>query len=84
MGIVNNFAEKSVFLPAKENELVLTVDQKQYPARRGSLIVLSGGMDSVTLMHEYKASIALAVTFDYGSHHHAREIECARRQCELH
>lgn len=83
MGIVNNFAEKSVFLPAKENELVLTVDQKQYPARRGSLIVLSGGMDSVTLMHEYKASIALAVTFDYGSNHNAREIECARRQCEL-
>ncbi|MDE6439317.1 MAG: 7-cyano-7-deazaguanine synthase, partial [Muribaculaceae bacterium] len=83
MGIVNELGEKSVFLPAKEEELVFTVDEKQYPARRSSLIVLSGGMDSVTLMHEYKARIALAVTFDYGSNHNAREIECARWQCEL-
>lgn len=40
-------------------------------------------MDSVTLMHDYKERIALAVTFDYGSNHNAREIECARRQCGL-
>lgn len=40
-------------------------------------------MDSVTLMHEYKERIALAVTFDYGSNHNAREIECACRQCEI-
>ena len=44
--------------------------------------MLSGGMDSVTLMHEYKARIALAVTFDYGSNHNAREIACARYNCE--
>lgn len=25
----------------------------------------------------------MAVSFDYGSNHNAREIECARRQCEL-
>lgn len=48
---------------------------------KDSIIVVSGGMDSVTLMHEYKERIALAVTFDYGSNHNAREIECARRQC---
>ena len=47
-----------------------------------SVIVLSGGMDSVTLLHDYRPRIALAVTFDYGSNHNAREIECARRQCE--
>lgn len=47
------------------------------------IIVLSGGMDSVTLLHEYKERIALAVTFDYGSNHNAREIECARRQCAM-
>lgn len=47
------------------------------------IIVVSGGMDSVTLMHEYKERIALAVTFDYGSNHNAREIECARKNCEL-
>lgn len=47
------------------------------------VIVVSGGMDSVTLMHEYNHRIALAVTFDYGSNHNAREIECARKQCAL-
>lgn len=47
------------------------------------MIVLSGGMDSVTLLHQEKERIALAVSFDYGSNHNAREIECARKQCEL-
>ena len=47
------------------------------------VIVLSGGMDSVTLLHEYKDRIAVAVTFDYGSNHNGREIECARRQCAV-
>lgn len=32
-------------------------------------------------MVEYKDRIALAVTFDYGSNHNAREIECAKWQC---
>lgn len=50
---------------------------------KDSIIVLSGGMDSVTLMHEYKEQIALAVTFDYGSNHNKREIECAAYQCSL-
>lgn len=39
-------------------------------------------MDSTTLLHEYEARIALAVTFDYGSNHNKREIECARINCE--
>jgi len=46
------------------------------------LIVMSGGMDSVTLLHEYKERIALALTFDYHSRHAAHEIACARWQCE--
>ncbi len=49
---------------------------------KDSVIILSGGMDSTTLLHYQKASIALAVSFDYGSNHNAREIECARKQCE--
>lgn len=49
--------------------------------KKDSIVVLSGGMDSVTLMHDQKDRIALAVTFDYGSNHNAREIECARWQC---
>lgn len=44
-------------------------------------MVLSGGMDSTTMLYEYAAEIALAVTFDYGSNHNAREIECARYNC---
>ena len=50
---------------------------------RDSLIVLSGGMDSTTMLHEYAGRIALAVTFNYGSNHNAREIECARYNCRL-
>ena len=50
---------------------------------KDSLIVLSGGMDSTTLLWDRKDSIALALTFDYGSRHNAREIECARRNCEI-
>lgn len=50
---------------------------------KDSILVLSGGMDSTTLLHERKEQIALAVTFDYGSKHNAREIECARKNCEM-
>lgn len=48
---------------------------------KDSIIVLSGGMDSVTLLHEYRNRIALAVSFHYGSNHNDREIDCAARQC---
>ncbi len=44
-------------------------------------MVLSGGMDSVTMLHEYADRIDLAVNFCYGSNHNARELECARRHC---
>lgn len=70
-----------MFLPPKEEELVLTVDQAQYPKGRDALIVLSGGMDSTTMLYEFKARIALAVTFMYGSNHNTREAECARWHC---
>lgn len=47
-----------------------------------SVIVLSGGLDSTTLLYERRQCIALAVSFDYGSNHNKREIACARRHCE--
>ncbi len=47
------------------------------------LIVLSGGMDSVSMLYEFKDRIALAVSFDYGSNHNAREIACAAENCRL-
>lgn len=48
---------------------------------KDALIVLSGGMDSVTLLHDKIDEIALAVNFIYGSNHNMRELECARRHC---
>lgn len=49
---------------------------------KDALMVLSGGMDSVTMLYEYANDIALAVNFVYGSNHNARELECARYNCE--
>ncbi len=48
---------------------------------KDAVIVLSGGMDSVTLLYERAAEIALAVTFDYGSNHNRREEACAKEHC---
>lgn len=48
---------------------------------KDALLVLSGGMDSTTMLYEYTDSIALAVNFNYGANHNAREAECARLNC---
>ncbi len=50
--------------------------------KKDTVIILSGGMDSVTLLYDQQARIALAVSFDYGSNHNAREIPFARLHCE--
>jgi len=52
-------------------------------ARKNALMVLSGGMDSVTMLHEYASEIDMAVNFSYGSNHNMRELECARYHCKL-
>lgn len=49
---------------------------------KDSAIIVSGGMDSITLLYEYQKEIALAISFDYGSNHNAREIPFARLHCE--
>lgn len=49
---------------------------------KDSVLILSGGMDSTTLLYEHQERIALAVSFDYGSNHNAREIPFARLHCE--
>lgn len=51
--------------------------------KKDILVVLSGGVDSVTLLYDYAPRTALAVSFDYGSNHNAREIDCARHHCKL-
>ncbi len=48
---------------------------------KDALIVLSGGMDSTTMLYEYADRIALAVNFNYGANHNLREAACARENC---
>lgn len=49
---------------------------------KDSVIIVSGGMDSITLLYDYKDRIALAISFDYGSNHNAKEIPFAKLHCE--
>lgn len=49
---------------------------------KDSIIIVSGGMDSITLLYDKKDEIALGVSFDYGSNHNAREIPFAKMHCE--
>ena len=46
------------------------------------ILILSGGLDSTTLLYDYQERIALAISFDYGSNHNAKEIPFARLHCE--
>ena len=49
---------------------------------KNAVIVISGGMDSTTMLYEFLNEIALAVTFDYGSTQNAREREFAIMHCK--
>ena len=51
-------------------------------ARKDAVIITSGGMDSTTMLYEYKDDIALAITFDYGSTQNGRERRCAIMHCK--
>lgn len=46
---------------------------------KDSVIIVSGGMDSITLLYEMQERIALAISFDYGANHNNREIPFARK-----
>ena len=50
--------------------------------KKNSVIIVSGGMDSITLLYDHKDEIALGISFDYGSNHNAREIPFAKMHCE--
>ena len=56
-------------------------DRRQDAGTKDSVIIYSGGLVSTTLLYEERERVALAVTFDYGSNHAAREIPCARYHC---
>ena len=49
---------------------------------KDAVIITSGGMDSTTMLYEYKDQIAMAITFDYGSTQNGRERQCAILHCK--
>lgn len=49
---------------------------------KDSIIIVSGGMDSVTMLYEFKDRIAVGVSFNYGSKHNAKEIPFAEMHCK--
>ena len=49
---------------------------------KNALLILSGGMDSVTMLYDHIDEIALAVSFDYGSNHNDKEIPFAQYHCK--
>ena len=49
---------------------------------KDSVIIVSGGMDSITMIYEFKDQIALGVSFNYGSNHNNREIPFAEMHCK--
>ena len=46
------------------------------------LLVLSGGLDSTTMLYDYSDRIALCVSFHYGSNHNDKELSFAALHCE--
>ena len=51
-------------------------------AKKNSVIIVSGGMDSITLLYDRQDDIALGISFDYGSNHNARELPLAAMHCK--
>ena len=49
---------------------------------KDTLLVLSGGLDSTTMLYEYQDRIALALSFHYGSNHNDRELPFASLHCQ--
>jgi len=60
----------------------LTFDFRLSTTMKDSIIILSGGMDSVTMLYDYAERIAVALSFDYGSNHNRKELPMAAYHCE--
>ena len=48
---------------------------------KDSVIIVSGGLDSITLLYDKAETIALAVSFDYGQNHGVKELPFAAHHC---
>lgn len=49
---------------------------------KDSVILLSGGIDSVTLLYDKKERISIAIFFDYDANHNTQELKWAKWHCE--
>ena len=49
---------------------------------KDSAIIVSGGMDSITLLYDKQEEIALGISFNYGSNHNKKELAFAKLHCE--
>lgn len=50
--------------------------------KKETAIIVSGGMDSITLLYDKKNEIGLALSCNYGSNHNGKEIPLAKMHCE--
>ena len=49
---------------------------------KDSVIIASGGLDSITLLYDKAETIALAISFDYGQNHSKKELPYAEYHCQ--
>lgn len=49
---------------------------------KDSVIIVSGGLDSITLLYDKAETIALAISFDYGQNHGNKELPYAEYHCQ--
>ena len=49
---------------------------------KDSIIIVSGGLDSITLLYDKAETIALALSFDYGQNHASKELPFAALHCK--
>ena len=49
---------------------------------KDSVLIYSGGVDSTTMLYEFRNRIAVALSFHYGSNHNDKELVFARYHCE--
>ena len=62
--------------------LLFIICKLSFIIMKDSVIIVSGGMDSITLLYDKKDEIALGISFNYGSNHNAKEIPFAKMHCE--
>lgn len=49
---------------------------------KDSVIIVSGGLDSITLLYDKAETIALAISFDYSQNHGKKELPYAEYHCQ--